>query len=382
MLRIAVVTRYFPSSGEPTQGRSLYETLRIVARSAEVQVFYPNADYPGFLKPSSRSYDKLDRSFSPPEVSVSYFDYPAIPVLSRPFNGWIATRRLLPHVRAFAPDLIFGCFVYPEGYAALKIAKALGVPVVVMSIGSDLNRVGDPLSARHTRFVLQNADEIMTVSDDLRRKATEMGAIASRACTIHNGCDLGVFHPRDRHEARKRLEIDPTIEAVLYVGRLDRKKGLSELVEAATLLRSSRPALHIYMVGTGPDRSLIENAVHTLNADEIVHLIPGCRFEEVAVWMAAADLVTLPSYMEGCPNVILEALACGRPVVATRVGGIPEILNETCGRLVPPRDPRSLAEAIAAVLDTSWRPSAIAANSSRSWEAAAAEFLRVFETLV
>ena len=114
MLRIAVVTRYFPSSGEPWAGRSLYEPLRIVARSAEVRVFYPNANYPRFLRPRSRMYDQLDLSFSPPDVNVSYFNYPALPLLSRPLNGWMAARTLLPHVRNFAPDLIFGCFLYPE----------------------------------------------------------------------------------------------------------------------------------------------------------------------------------------------------------------------------------------------------------------------------
>ena len=165
-MRVAVVTRYFPSSGEPAQGRSLYETLRIVSRSAEVRVFYPNAAYPRFLQPRSRSYDKLDLAFRPSDVSVSYFNYPALPLISRPLNGWMAARTLLPQVRAFAPDLVFGCFLYPEGYAALRIARSLGVPVAVMSIGSDLNRIGDSLSARHTWTVLREADAIVTVCED------------------------------------------------------------------------------------------------------------------------------------------------------------------------------------------------------------------------
>jgi glycosyltransferase involved in cell wall biosynthesis len=98
--------------------------------------------------------------------------------------------------------------------------------------------------------------------------------------------------------------------------------------------------------------------------------------------MAAADLVTLPSYMEGCPNVVLEALASGRPVVATNVGGIPEILSEEYGRLVPPRAPVELAQAIASVLDKSWDAEAISARGSRSWETVAAELLEIFTSLV
>ena len=98
--------------------------------------------------------------------------------------------------------------------------------------------------------------------------------------------------------------------------------------------------------------------------------------------MAAADLITLPSYMEGCPNVVLEALACGRPVVATNVGGIPEIMNGDCGRIVPPRDPTALALALASVLDRSWDAAAISAHGSRSWSTVAAELMEVFESLI
>jgi glycosyltransferase involved in cell wall biosynthesis len=97
--------------------------------------------------------------------------------------------------------------------------------------------------------------------------------------------------------------------------------------------------------------------------------------------MAAADLVTLPSYMEGCPNVVLEALACGRPVIATRVGGIPEIMSDVCGRLIPPRDANALARALDAVLSAAWDAASISAHWSRSWSKVAEELLDVFESV-
>jgi glycosyltransferase involved in cell wall biosynthesis len=360
----------------------LYETLRIVGRSAEVRVFYPNAAYPRFLKPRSRTYDKLDPAFSPPGVNVNYYDFFALPLITRPLNGEMEFRALLPHVRAFAPDLIFGCFLYPAGYAALKIGKALGAPVVSMSIGSDINRIGDPISAWYTRALLREQDFLVTVSDDLRRKAVAMGASPAKTRTILNGCDLEVFHPGDRKRARGRLGIDPSVEAVVYVGRMDLTKGLGELVEAAVTLNPGRPGLHIFIVGDGPDKAAVEKQILSSNAAGYIHLFPGCTFDEVAIWMTAADLVTLPSYMEGCPNVVLEALACGRPVVATNVGGIPEILNDSCGRLAPPRDPAKLAEALAAVLDRSWDATAISDHGSRSWSNTAADLLEVFASVL
>ena len=382
MLKIAVVTRYFPSSAEPWQGRSAYQTLRVLAREADVRVFFPNATYPALLKPRSRIYDKLDASYSPPDVKVGYYDYPAVPLVSRPFNGHLAARVLLPHVRDFAPDLIFSIFLYPDGYAALQIGKALSVPIVVMGIGSDINSIADRISALHTRTVLREADFLVTVSDDLHKKAVLMGARPEKSRAIINGCDLSVFHVRDRVEARRKLHIDSRSEAVVYIGRMDVKKGLRELVEAATALHPQRPNLHVYLVGAGPDRPLIEDAIRANNATNYLHALPACAFNDVAVWMAAADLVTLPSYMEGCPNVVLEALACGRPVVATRVGGIPEIMSDECGRLVSPRQPAELAQALASVLDSTWDAAAISARWSRSWSTVSAELLHIFEALV
>jgi teichuronic acid biosynthesis glycosyltransferase TuaC len=382
MLKIAVVTRYFPSSAEPWQGRSAYQTLRVLAREDDVRVFFPNATYPSFLRPRSRIYDKLDASFSPPDVKVSYHDYPALPLISRPFNGQVAARTLLPHVRKFAPDIIFSVFLYPDGYAALQIGKALSVPVVAMSIGSDINSIADFISARHTRVLLREVDFLVTVSDDLRKKAVLMGASSEKTRAILNGCDLSVFHVRDRVEARVQLHIDQRSEAIVYIGRMDLKKGLRELVDAAAAIKPQRPELQVYIVGAGPDRPLIEEAIQSNNAGDYIHALPNCAPDDVAIWMAAADLVTLPSYMEGCPNVVLEALACGRPVVATNVGGIPEIMSDACGRLVLPRDSAALADALASVLDTTWDAATISARWSRSWNTVATELRDVLESMV
>jgi glycosyltransferase involved in cell wall biosynthesis len=381
-MKIAVVTRYFPSSAEPWQGRSAYQTLRMLAREADVQVFYPNAAYPSFLRPRTRIYKHLDPSYRPADVKVNYFDYPALPLISRPLNGWMAARAVLPDVRSFAPDLIFSIFLYPDCYAALKVGKALGVPVVAMSIGSDINRIGDRISSMQTRTVLRGVDYLVAVSDDLCKKAVAMGAPSQKTRAVINGCDLSVFRVSDRLQARLQLHIDPAEEAVVYIGRMDVKKGLRELVEAAIALHPQRPNLHAYLVGEGPDASLIEGLVQAGNAGSYIHVLPACSFDEVAVWMAAADLVTLPSYMEGCPNVVLEALACGRPVVATRVGGIPEIMSNECGQLVPPRDAKALAGALVSVLEQKWDAAAISAHWSRSWTTVATELRNLFESLV
>lgn len=381
MLRIAAVSRYFPSSAEPWQGRSAYETLRVLPSDADIHVFYPNPIFPAFLRPRSRLFVGLDKSYSPGQVDVTYFDYPALPLISRPFNGAMAASTLLPHVRAFRPDLIFSPFLYPVSYAGLQIAKKLGVPLVAMGIGSDIHSIADRLSAMYTRRVLREADFLVTVSDDLRQRAIAMGASPERSRAILNGCDPSVFHVRDRVEVRRQLGLDPEARIVMYVGRIDVRKGVRELVEAAVKLHPNHPDLQVYMVGEGPDSPQIAKAIEAAGAGSYIKMRPPCLPNDVALWMAAGDVATLPSYMEGCPNVVLEALACGRPVVSTRVGGIPEIMNDSCGRLVPPRDSTALAEALDTVLATSWDPDAISGHWSRSWSTVADELMDVFRTV-
>ncbi|HKO18352.1 MAG TPA: glycosyltransferase, partial [Acidobacteriaceae bacterium] len=261
----------------------------------------------------------------------------------------------------------------------LRIAKALSVPFVAVSIGSDINNIRDAASARHTRKVLREADFVVTKSHDLRAKAIQMGASQDKTRAVLNGCDLSVFYPSDRMEARRKLGIDQSCQAIVYIGRIDKKKGLIELVQAASLLQPSHPNLQVYMVGEGPDRHAVEHAIKSRHAQSYVHAMPSCAPEEVATWMAAADLVTLPSYMEGCPNVVLEALASGRPVVASNVGGISEIMSNECGCLVPPRDAQSLAHALDAVLRQTWVPEAIAKGWSRSWKSAVSELGSILE---
>jgi glycosyltransferase involved in cell wall biosynthesis len=302
-------------------------------------------------------------------------------MVSRPFNGWVAGRTLLPHVKRFNPDLVFSYCLYPDGYAGLTVAKALAVPFAAMGVGSDVHSIHDRFSLKHTKTLLRDADLLLAISSDLRERMISMGAPSTKARTVISGSDPEVFHIRDRASARKPLGIDASTEAVVFIGRMDLRKGLRELVDAATSLHQKRPNLHVFLVGDGPDAPLVESAIAANDGGAYIHLLPGCSFDQVAIWMAAADLITLPSYMEGCPNVILEALACGRPVVASNVGGIPEIMSDACGRLVPARDATALAQALDEVLEMTWDATTIAAHWSRSWSMVADELLDALKTI-
>lgn len=366
-MRVAVITRYFPTSHEPWAGHSAYQTLRFLAQRTELKVFYPEIVYPQALTLPSRRERSIDLNYTVPGVEVKYIPYPALPAVSRPLNGWSSSRSIFADVKAYRPEIILNYIVYPDGFAALRVARRLGIPVVVTSIGSDLNRISDPLCKGLTQKVLREADYLITVSGALRKVALGLGADPERSRAVLNGCDTSIFHPQDRDEARRLLKLEPDGEAIVYVGRLDAAKGLRELIEAMARLREKRPRAHCYFVGDGPDKSILMEAIAKHGVQGQMTLVPSCTTDQVALWMAAADLVTLPSYREGCPNVIVEALASGRPVVATDIGGIPELMDSSCGRLVPAMDAEALAVALEEVLAEQWSPQEICGRHSRSW---------------
>ncbi|MGI4854102.1 MAG: glycosyltransferase [Janthinobacterium lividum] len=379
-MRVAVVTQYFPTSAQPWAGHSAYQTLKRLAQQCEVCAFYPEAVYPGVLRPKTGGAT-LDRTWQPAGVAAQYIPYPALPMVSRPLNGFTIAHRLLPHVRAWRPDVILNYVVYPDGYAAVRIGEALGVPVVLTAIGSDLNRIPGRLVRSLTQSTLRRADFTTTVSGDLLRTARMLGADPARSAAILNGCDTTVFHPRDRQAARAALGVAAEAKVILYAGRLDLRKGLRELVEAVAGLHLREPDLRCYLLGDGPDKPVLQQAIARHGLENTVLFVPAAQTETVAQWMAAADVFTLPSYKEGCPNVVLEALASGRPVVATDVGGIPELMDAQSGRLVPAMDAAALETALEETLRQQWGAESIAARHHRSWQDVSDDLLATLQAL-
>jgi len=374
-MRILVVTSQFPIAGEPNRGRPILQTVRELARLADVRVVSPVATYPRWAQP--RSY--LFRAPAPQPVEgcdTEYVGYPALPMVSRPFNGHLCGMAVAGAMRRFAPDVVLSYWLYPDAFGAMRAASKLGIPWIAGARGSDL-RVRDAVSRALTAHVVRRARRLLVVSEDLRRMAIDRyGAAPERTVTIPNGCNAAIFHPAGRAEARRQLGIYANARLVVYVGRLVPEKGLRELLAATGVLSREHPHVELALIGDGPLRGELEESAQRV-ASVRVHLPGAMDAVQVARWMAASDLVTLPSYSEGHPNVLVEALACGRPVVATQVGGIPEVVDASCGVLVAPRDAQALSAALAQVLDRGWNPEALARRFSRDWSTVARETLQV-----
>jgi glycosyltransferase involved in cell wall biosynthesis len=222
----------------------------------------------------------------------------------------------------------------------------------------------------------------LSVSDALGREVQKLGIDESRVVVIPNGIDAARFVPMDREAACAQLEIDATNPIVGCVSRLSREKGIDVLVRAVAMMQ--RADAQVKVVGHGVERANLERLARDVGVSDRVEFAGMKPHNEVPVWINAATVMALPSRIEGHPNAVLEAMACGKPVVASRVGGVPEaIYSEDLGALVPPDDPQGLARALDAALERRWDIDRIVAvGARRTWDTVADEILNVIEDVL
>jgi teichuronic acid biosynthesis glycosyltransferase TuaC len=379
LLRIALVTPILPVPQDVTRGRYIFETATALSRVADVRVFFQLTRYPdpGLLGWRTLLRSKADEPYAIENLDVECFSYPSLRFATRLLNGLTSSQILTPRLERFSPDIVLAYWVYPEGFAALRSARQLGVPCVVGALGSDIH-VRSGLVSWLTRRTIVNADRLITVSEAMRQAAIgQYGASPERVATVINGFNTSVFHPRSKEAARAALGVDPTDKLIVYVGRLVETKGLRELITAFRALAGRDRRYRLALVGDGNMRKELAGLAAEGDLENRLIVTGGLLPQEVAEWISASDLLTLPSWSEGYPNVLVEALACGRPVVATDVGGTREIVNASNGLLIPARDADALQAALAAALGREWDGDAIAAAMQRTWDDVAAETLAV-----
>jgi glycosyltransferase involved in cell wall biosynthesis len=279
---------------------------------------------------------------------------------------------------AFGADIIHGHFLLPSGQLAVR----QGLPSVVTAHGSDaydwaLRRRGLRRAASEG---IRGAGAVVAVSDFIRRHVRDI--YDRDVAVIFNGADDRVFGPRSKTEARTALGIAEDRFVIAYAGRLSQAKGAFDLIQACTRLRDIAPL--VLCAGAGPEEQAVRHAVAERAVD--VRFCGLLDHEDLAQAFAAADVFCLPSYREGLPVVVCEAMLSGRPIVATQVGGIPEIVAEGVhGYLVKPGDAESLADrlrAIASDRSQAERMGATAhafASERLTWSANALSYERLFE---
>jgi glycosyltransferase involved in cell wall biosynthesis len=308
--------------------------------------------------------------------------------MAMPFHGLLMFFGCLRPVFRAAKQSRFDCidahFAYPDGYAAVLFGKLLRVPVVVSARGTDLDlypsyRVIRPL----IRWTLRNASGIIAVSASLKRAILQLGIPEHKVKVIGNGVDTNRFYPVDRLEARQKLGLPKDAQILVTVCALKPVKGLDLLISAAAQLAASYPRLRLYLVGTGPLYAKLMNLASALGVQDRVFLVGEKPNEELKYWFSAADLSCLTSSREGWPNVVSESIACGTPVVAARVGGIPEILSSPKYGVVVERDTHCIARALREALAKEWDREALVRHArERTWAKVAEEVETYLSSLV
>lgn len=389
-LRILLFSTLYPSAVRPIHGIFVETRLRELVNSGQVQARVI-APVPWFPFKSSRfgeyalfaSTPRFEernglqvhhpRYFLPPKVGMNLapttLALAALPV----------ARRLIEE--GFDFDLIDAHYYYPDGVAAATLARALGKPFTVTARGTDLNQI--PEFARPRRLILQTAAQAhasIGVCKALMDRLAELGADSSKLHVMRNGVDLQRFSPVDRAQARALLKLAPAGRLLLSVGHLIERKGHDIAIAALPLLPAD---VRLAIVGAGPLRQKLEAQARQLGVMERVHFAGTIPQVELKNWYSAADALTLCSSREGWANVLLEAMACGTPVVASNIWGTPEVVSSPdAGVLMPQRSAQGLAQAFGELFAQYPERQATRRHAEQfSWDATTEAQLRVFNDM-
>jgi teichuronic acid biosynthesis glycosyltransferase TuaC len=382
MRRLVVFSTVFPNAAQPHHGIFVRERMRGLPADVEVVVVAPAPWFPfvSGLRPGFRP--ALPREEVQEGVRVLHPRFFSVPGVLKCLDGLFLALGALPALlrlrKTFRFDAIDAHFVYPEGLAAALLGRLLGVPVLITLRGMLPLLVPYRLRRPQLRWALRNADRVIAVAATLRDDAVALGIPPERVRVIENGIDGDLFHPLDRAAARRSLGLPEDGPVLVTVGTLAPRKGFHLVIEALPALAERFPGIRYLLVGGagaegGMERELRDLAARLGVADRLVFAGPRRR-AELAAWYSAADLSVLASAHEGCPNVVLEALACGTPVVATPVGSIPSILAGPDAGLLSERNVPALTAAITAALSRSWDRGRVRARiADRTWTAVGRE---------
>jgi teichuronic acid biosynthesis glycosyltransferase TuaC len=386
-LRILTYSTLFPSAAQPNHGifvenrlRHLLNTGCVAARVIAPVPWFPSKSpvfgrYAVFARTPAREFRR--------GLEITHPRYPVLPKLGislAPGLLFAATVRHLQRLQEQSDfDIIDAHYFYPDGVAAALLGGALKKPFVVTARGSDINLISShSIPRRMICFAARRAAGIIAVSRALKEALIDIGVSASDITVLRNGVDLQTFAPGDRHKARAELAVQGRV--LLSVGHLIDLKGHAIVV--AALSQISRCTLLI--AGEGPDLVRLRTLASQLGLADRVRFLGAVPHEQLRKYYLAADALVLASRHEGWPNVLLEAIACGTPVIASAVGGIPEIISSpSAGVLMRSRTPEGVIEAVTRLFgDAPRREDTRAFAEQFTWDATSAGQIRLFEGIM
>jgi len=382
-MRILAITNLYPTPRDRQRGIFNRRLLDEVALKHSVRILALVPEWRFWRWAGIRRWEAPN-----PGNCVTYLPVFYLPLLGRDLS-WRFYRRALQRRKAefLASDAVLATWLYPDCVAAAAVARECGKPIWFKVHGSDRFHLDHPGRAARVLDACRYASGVLPNCDYLARELEKRGVEHDKIRVVRHGIDADVFRCRPREEALRMLGdestsvVDPDAKMILFVGHLKKVKGpdlaLKALAGIAGASTPSPSSVHsqLVFIGDGPLRAELESSASELGLGDRV-VFPGSQLHDrVALWMNVADCLLLSSRSEGMPNVVIEALASGTPVVATDVGDVRSVLTEASGCVVSAAEnesPGAIAAALMGVLDREWNHEAIsAAVSGNAWSGAA-----------
>jgi teichuronic acid biosynthesis glycosyltransferase TuaC len=385
-LKLLFVSNLFPDTAEPYRGLDNATVLHDLARTYDIRVVCPRPWLPLFPSLWPKSPRPVDAPFRPVYIRAPYL--PKIGSLANHHLMASALHRPLAELHQQFPwDRVLGSWLFPDGWALQKVASRISpaTPVSLIAQGSDVHSyLKSGLRRRAILSTLSKVQATITRSRSLAGLLAEAGASSEKLHPISNGVDTLRFHSNDRSKVRAELDVDLTETVLLFVGNFLPVKDPIRIVRHFQNLIALMPhrRLRLVMVGKGPLESEVDSLIQSAGLQDRIQRTGPLLANDVARWMRAADLLCMTSRNEGLPNVILEAQACGLPVLATAVGGLDELIDEPWkGLLTPLNDHAAWETAACQLIDQPLDRERIAAlGSTRTWTATADAYRQVIES--
>lgn len=351
-MNLLFVSNLFPDQGEPWRGLDNVTLLHAMKKGRADLKIRVLAFRPSMTSWGTRS--GMQPRLEDAEMNPSYHAALYLPK----FGGWNhllfkwSLKRALRHLGEFRADAILAPWLFPDSCAVAACSAA--VPVVSVAQGSDVHRyLMMPMRRRAILEMCKRSRAIVTRSRDLENRLKAVGVDASRLHTVYNGVDTDLFRPSSKKVARRLLGIPDAERLFLFVGNFLPVKGIELLLDAFAIIARRHAHVCLALVGGGPLEQCLRKQAETLGILNRLRFVGRQPPVEVARWMQATDAVCLSSHNEGVPNVVLEAVSSGRPMVSTDVGGIAEIIEPTMTRrfLVSGRSATTYSDAMNEALE-------------------------------
>lgn len=298
--------------------------------------------------------------------SIKYCPYFYIPKVGRrlvPLFQFFSLMFLLPWMKKQKASALMASWGFPDAIAASMINAFLQLPFFVKVHGTDVNEnIKFSARTRLMRKWLNKAKCIFCASNALADALNNQGIEKNKLVINYNGVNPKIFYPATSVNGVKNTSF-------VFVGSLIETKGVNELFSAFLICQKQQPELTLDILGEGPMKSVLIEKIKNEGLSDIIKLHGSVPLPNVAEFIRNASILVLPSYREGVPNVLLESFACGTPVIATRVGGIPEVVNEDVGILVDEKNSEELANAMIKALAKEWCSEKILAHAAQfDWQ--------------